>query len=332
MPAVVINGGEYEDMVVEVTGGHLAIGRSLESDLILHDKNVSTHHAQIIIRDNVYWLQDLGSTNGTITKKKRIINHRLTPGDEFAITQYRLSFIESADKFSELRQASFDEVRRSLHSQLISEMNLKQISALQMADKTLRKRADEVLDRLLEQQQHDIPRDYDLAVLKKAVLDSALGLGPLESLLADPAITEIMVNTPDHIYVERKGKVQLAEMTFTGRDEIYTVIERIVGPIGRRIDESSPMVDARLPDGSRVNAVIPPLALDSPTITIRKFPSKKMSIEDLVGFGALSQSMVDFLRVCTISRKNVLISGGTGSGKTTLLLSLIHISEPTRPY
>ncbi|MEI6218941.1 MAG: ATPase, T2SS/T4P/T4SS family [bacterium] len=319
MPAVVINGGEYEDMVVEVTGGHLAIGRSLESDLILHDKNVSTHHAQIIIRDNVYWLQDLGSTNGTITKKKRIINHRLTPGDEFAITQYRLSFIESADKFSELRQASFDEVRRSLHSQLISEMNLKQISALQMADKTLRKRADEVLDRLLEQQQHDIPRDYDLAVLKKAVLDSALGLGPLESLLADPAITEIMVNTPDHIYVERKGKVQLAEMTFTGRDEIYTVIERIVGPIGRRIDESSPMVDARLPDGSRVNAVIPPLALDSPTITIRKFPSRKMSIEDLVGFGALSQSMVDFLRVCTISRKNVLISGGTGSGKTTLL-------------
>ncbi|MEI6808245.1 MAG: ATPase, T2SS/T4P/T4SS family, partial [bacterium] len=319
MPAIVVNGGEYKDLVVEVSGGRIRIGRSLESDLILHDKEVSTNHSQIIFRDKVFWLQDLGSTNGTIVKKKRIINHRLTPGDEFSVSRYTLSFIESADKFAELRQASFEEVRRSLHSQLIAEMNLKQISALQMADKTLRKRADEVIERLLVKHENDIPCDYDLVILKKAVLDSALGLGPLEDLLADPTITEIMVNSPDHIYIEKKGKIQLATMTFTGRDEIFTVIERIVGPIGRRIDESSPMVDARLPDGSRVNAVIPPLALDSPTVTIRKFPGKKMSVDDLVAFGALTQPMVDFLRLCTISRKNMLISGGTGSGKTTLL-------------
>lgn len=319
MPAVVVNGGEYKDHVVEIAGGCLTIGRSLECDVILHDKEVSTRHAQVILRDKAYWLQDLASTNGTIVKKRKIINHRLATGDEFLVTRYHLSFIENADKFAELRQASFEEVRRSLHAQLIAEMNLKQISALQMADKNLRKRADEVLDRLLEQRQHDIPREYDLALLKKAVVDSALGLGPLESLLADPTVTEIMVNAPDHIYIERKGKVQLAEMTFTGRDEIYTVIERIVGPLGRRIDESSPMVDARLPDGSRVNAVIPPLALDSPTVTIRKFPSRKMSADDLVGFGAFTQTMVDFLRLCIVSRKNVLISGGTGSGKTTLL-------------
>jgi len=319
MPAVVVNGGEYSNIVVEVPGGRLAIGRSIECDLILHDKEVSSRHAQVILRDKAFWLQDLGSTNGTIVKKKRIINHRLSPGDEFTITRYQLSFIENADKFAELRRASFEEVRRSLHGQLINEMNLKQISVQQMADKTLRKRAEDVLDRLLEQRKNDIPKDYDRETLKKAVIDSALGFGPLETLLADPSVTEIMVNAPDHIYIEKKGKVQLAELTFTGRDEIYTVIERIVGPIGRRIDESSPMVDARLPDGSRVNAVIPPLALDSPTVTIRKFPSKKMSTDDLLTFGALTQPMVDFLRLCTVSRKNMLISGGTGSGKTTLL-------------
>ncbi len=319
MPAVVVNGGEYKDHVVEVPGGHLTIGRSLEADLVLHDKQVSTRHAQIILREKQYWLQDLTSTNGTLVKKKRIINYKLAPGDEFTIDKYRLTFAESGEAFDELREASVEEVRRSLHSQLIAEMNLKTVSATAMADKTLRKRAADVLDKLLDERKNDIPKDYDRSKLQKAVLDSALGLGPLEELLADSDVTEVMVNAPDHIYIEKGGKVQLAEMTFAGPEEIYTAIERIVGPIGRRIDESSPMVDARLSDGSRVNAVIPPLALDSPTLTIRKFPTRRMLIDDLLEYSTMSKPMADFLKLCIISRKNMLISGGTGSGKTTLL-------------
>ena len=319
MPAVVVNGGEYKDHVAEMTGDRMSIGRALDCDLVLHDKEVSSHHAQIMLRQKVYWLQDLGSTNGTIVGRKKIINHKLATPDAFTIMHYNLSFIESGEAFDQLREAGFDEIRRSLHGQLIAEMNLKQISTKQMVDKSLRKRAADVIDKLIQARRRDLPRNIDFEALKKSVLDSALGLGPLEELLADTSVTEIMVNAPDKIYIEKGGKVQLARDTFASAGDIYTTIERIVGPIGRRIDESSPMVDARLADGSRVNAVIPPLALDSPTLTIRKFSTKRMVVEDLIQFGALSEPMADFLRLCVVSRKNMLISGGTGSGKTTLL-------------
>jgi pilus assembly protein CpaF len=138
-------------------------------------------------------------------------------------------------------------------------------------------------------------------------------------LLADNEVTEIMVNGPAKIYVERNGRLQKSNKSFLGKNEILTSIERIVGPIGRRIDESSPTVDARLQDGSRVHAIIPPLALDSPTITIRKFPKKKIEVTDLIRFQSLSEPMGNFLRVCVLAVKNMVISGGTGSGKTTLL-------------
>lgn len=319
MPAVIVNGAEYKDHVVAVSGGRLTVGRSIDCDLILHDKEASSRHCQIILRDKAHWLQDLGSTNGTIVDGKRIINHRLSDNDAFTVTRYTFKFVENDSAFDELRGASFEEVRRSLHALLIAEMNLKQMSATQMADETLRKRASDVLDKLLADRKRDIPREFDFARLKKCVLDSALGLGPLEDLLADPTVTEIMVNQPDRIYIERAGKIRLAGETFTGKDEIHTVIERIVSPIGRRIDESSPMVDARLADGSRVNAVIPPLALDSPVLTIRKFSQRKMVIDDILKAGAVSRPMADFLRLCVTARRNILISGGTGSGKTTLL-------------
>jgi pilus assembly protein CpaF len=171
----------------------------------------------------------------------------------------------------------------------------------------------------LKERRKDIPAGQNTAELKKSVLDAALGLGPLEDLLIDPSVTEIMVNAPDRIYVEKAGKLQLTQVTFLNRSAIHTAIERIVGPLGRRIDESSPMVDARLADGSRVNVIIPPLALDSPLVTIRKFPEKRMTIEDLMQRGALTEVMAEFLRLCVVSEKNIVISGGTGSGKTTLL-------------
>ncbi|WP_210480633.1 CpaF family protein [Naasia sp. SYSU D00948] len=146
-----------------------------------------------------------------------------------------------------------------------------------------------------------------------------LGLGPLERLLEDPDITEIMVNGPDQIYVERSGRLTVSETTFTSEAQLRRVIERIVGKVGRRIDESSPLVDARLADGSRVNAVIPPLAVNGSALTIRKFSREPLTVSDLVGFGTLDQNMAALLQACVQARLNVIVSGGTGTGKTTLL-------------
>ncbi|HLS51254.1 MAG TPA: CpaF family protein, partial [Burkholderiaceae bacterium] len=155
--------------------------------------------------------------------------------------------------------------------------------------------------------------------LCEEVLNEAVGLGPLEPLLADPHINEIMVNRHDEIFVEQEGQLKRHPSVFSSEQAVLSVIERIVSPLGRRIDESSPMVDARLPDGSRVNAVIPPIALRGASVTIRKFPDKRPSMADLLRGGALNEAMAQFLKACVIDRKNIVISGGTGSGKTTLL-------------
>ncbi|NLX10249.1 MAG: CpaF family protein [Chloroflexi bacterium] len=152
-----------------------------------------------------------------------------------------------------------------------------------------------------------------------AVVAEILGFGPLEPLLADDTITEIMVNGPKNIYIERAGNLSRANVTFEDDDHVLRVLDRIVAPLGRRIDESSPMVDARLPDGSRVNAVIRPIALCGPTITIRKFSKRPFTIEDLIRFGSLTPELGEFMRSCVIAKLNIIVSGGTGSGKTTLL-------------
>ncbi|NLV91261.1 MAG: Flp pilus assembly complex ATPase component TadA [Firmicutes bacterium] len=149
--------------------------------------------------------------------------------------------------------------------------------------------------------------------------DEILGLGPLEALLADDSVTEIMVNGSQQIYIETKGKLQKTPLTFASDMAVSQVIERIVGPLGRRIDESSPMVDARLPDGSRVNAIIPPLALNGPILTIRKFARQAFTVDDLIAMGSLNDAMAQFIQCCVLARKNIIIAGGTGSGKTTLL-------------
>jgi pilus assembly protein CpaF len=151
------------------------------------------------------------------------------------------------------------------------------------------------------------------------IVAEILGFGPLEPLLADESITEIMVNGPKNVYIEQKGRLSRSNVTFENDDHVLRVLDRIVAPLGRRIDESSPTVDARLPDGSRVNAVIRPIALCGPTITIRKFSKKPFTVEDLIRFGSMTAEIAEFLRACVISRLNMVVSGGTGSGKTTLL-------------
>ncbi|MFN8451107.1 MAG: CpaF family protein [Anaerolineae bacterium] len=155
--------------------------------------------------------------------------------------------------------------------------------------------------------------------LFESIVAEILGFGPLEPLLADETITEIMVNGPKNIFIERKGNITRANIAFEDDDHVLRILDRIVAPLGRRVDESSPLVDARLPDGSRVNAVIRPIALTGPTITIRKFFKKPLTTEDLIKFGSITKEIVEFLRACIIGRLNGVVSGGTGSGKTTLL-------------
>lgn len=151
------------------------------------------------------------------------------------------------------------------------------------------------------------------------ILNEFFGFGPIQPLLDDPSVSEVMVNGPNKIYVERKGKLVLSGVKFDDDDHVRRVIDRIILPLGRRVDYDSPLVDARLPDGSRVNAVIPPVAIDGSSITIRKFSTKRLNVQDLINFGSMTSQMAEFLKACVVSRLNIVVSGGTGSGKTTLL-------------
>ena len=157
------------------------------------------------------------------------------------------------------------------------------------------------------------------AELVRDMLYEFFGFGPIQPLLDDPTVNEVMVNGPQHVYIERKGKLQLTLVKFDDDAHVRRIIDRIILPLGRRVDPDSPLVDARLPDVSRVNAVIPPVAIDGPSITIRKFSTKRLTIEDLINFGSITPEIAEFIKACVVSRMNVVVSGGTGSGKTTLL-------------
>ena len=177
------------------------------------------------------------------------------------------------------------------------------------------------LDRIIDSE--DIIQAEDQkATLERSVLDRILGLGPLEPLLEDASITEVMVNDPSNIFVERNGQLELTDIYFRDEAQLRHVINRIVAPIGRRIDESSPLVDARLPDGSRVNAIIPPLAIGGPALTIRKFSREPFTLDRLIELGTINHEIADFLETCVKGRVSLIISGGTGSGKTTTLNAL----------
>jgi pilus assembly protein CpaF len=217
-----------------------------------------------------------------------------------------------------VRQHEF-EWRKIIHTRLLETMDLRRQDMHGMSDQQLRHETEVLVRQIMHEADARIPQELDRALLMTQVINEAIALGPLEELLADDGVSEIMVNRYDEIYVERSGQLQRHSMTFTGDRAVMGVIERIVAPLGRRIDESSPMVDARLKDGSRVNAIIPPLALKGPCLTIRKFARHKLGAEDLVRFNAISPQMASFLETCVVARKNIVVSGGTGSGKTTLL-------------
>ena len=219
---------------------------------------------------------------------------------------------------AELRPA-MQEIKKRAHRELLNRLNLKKLAVAGADSGELNRQAAATIREILSQLTVRLPAALPRELLERELLQEAIGLGPLEYLISRDDLTEIMVNGPDQIYVEKGGVLYRTDTAFADNHQVLAAIERIVAPLGRRIDESSPMVDARLPDGSRVNAIIPPLALTGPTITIRKFSRVPLTAADLIGFGSIAPDMMKFLAVCVAVRKNILISGGTGSGKTTLL-------------
>ena len=182
----------------------------------------------------------------------------------------------------------------------------------------VRREIEDTFTRALDEEGLALTRAERARMLEQ-ITDEIVGLGPLELLLRDETITEVMVNGPRQVYIEKAGKIELTSVGFQNDEHVMRIIDRIISPLGRRVDESSPMVDARLVDGSRVNAIIPPLSLVGPVLTIRKFAASPLTTDDLIRFGTSTPDMFDFLRACVEARLNVFVSGGTGSGKTTML-------------
>jgi pilus assembly protein CpaF len=243
-------------------------------------------------------------------------------GSDFGATRGETT--ASARKFQVRRAAhqadmadQYQALREEIHESIIEEIDPQLLDADQ--DQSLvRAKIEEIALGKLQEQSKPLPRQVEQQILKD-LEDEILGYGPIQSLLDDETIDEVMVNGPNQIYVEQSGKLMITSKAFKDNNHVMRVIEKIVSPLGRRIDESSPYVDARLPDGSRVHAIIPPLALCGPTITIRKFSKDPFTIHDLVNFGTMTEEMAQFLQSCVEARLNIIVSGGTGSGKTTTL-------------
>jgi pilus assembly protein CpaF len=335
------------------------IGRGRDCNVPLAGWRVGKEHARIVASAKGWMLEDLGQFGGTWVNGSRVVTHGpLTFADQIQIGGYLLRVREAgareeareiaqpprkisttgnepatlrvvtADRAAQANERVIDKHeaairarhpwRKRVHDQLLDTIDLRRRDLTRMSDAELRAETEKLVRDILDGLT-DLPPHIDRLALRKEVLDEAVGLGPLEDPLADDSVTEIMVNRADEIFVERKGQLERYPLAFTSDRAILGVIERIVAPLGRRIDESSPLVDARLKDGSRVNAIIPPLALKGPTLTIRKFAKKRLGAEDMVAYGSVDQSMVEFLELCVKERKNLVVSGGTGSGKTTLL-------------
>ena len=319
------------------------VGKGRDNLVQLRGWHISPVHAEITQTSDGLFIEDKSETAGTIVNKKKIKEKQgpLSDDDVIEIGNYHIRI--DASKYAEQEETkrkmqSKDNLntqeirdvkgilrnellmwRNHVHQELLNNMDLRRTDVGNMDEKQLRENVQNMIQEILDNLGDELPEHIDRETLAKDVLNETVGLGPLEEILEDESITEVMVNCFDDIYIERNGKLQPTDVMYSDHDAVMATIERIISPLGRRIDESSPMVDARLKDGSRVNAIIPPLALRGPCITIRKFSKKKLSDQDIVNFGAISHEMMAFLKIAVESKQNVIISGGTGSGKTTLL-------------
>jgi pilus assembly protein CpaF len=225
------------------------------------------------------------------------------------------------------RSEAYTELKARIHEDLIAELDPEQLSGDTSLNSPIRRAVESTAEERLTQLDASLSRQ-DCQRLASEIADEVLGYGPLEPLLRDPSVTEIMVNGPDRIFCERAGGIHLSEYRFRDDSHILNVLDKMLRPLGRRLDESSPMVDARLPDGSRINAIIPPLAVKGPSVTIRKFSRDLLGVDDLVRLGTLTRPTVTLLAACVRARLNILVSGGTGTGKTTMLNVLSDFIPP----
>ncbi len=329
----------------ELTDGTYVIGRGEVCRIRFDSPEVSERHAILTVRDNRATLEDLHSANGTFVNGEAIDGAVALDGGmvvQIAGNMLRVSDDESPVADSEPPAAPIVEkiespdeeqpendplrdLRRSVQEQiqneLLKRMDMKRLTIQGVDREGLEENARDHIHAIVDEviANGRLPKGIDAVRLEEDVFNEAMRLGPLEELLADESVSEIMVNGPERVYVERNGKLQLSDCQFTDDASVLATIERIVAPLGRRIDESQPYVDARLPDGSRVNAIIAPLALSGPTITIRKFAKQAMTAEDFIRFGTWTHNAAEFMRLCVLLRKNVIVAGGTGSGKRPLL-------------
>lgn len=319
------------------------IGKDRDNLIQLRGWAVAPSHAQVEQTTKGIFVHDTSNGAGTLVNGDKLTEKYgpLNPKDEILIGSYviklnaekyvkqdqakgkaksqgEMNTQEIAD-YQTLVQEEINMWRKHIHQELLRGMDLKRTDVAEWTEDELKENVKSMISDIIDDIAEGLPGHLNRKDLARDVLNETIGLGPLEGLIADDSVTEIMVNSFDDIYVEREGRLEKSDIIYSDDDAVMSTIERIISPLGRRIDESSPMVDARLKDGSRVNAIIPPLSLKGPCVTIRKFSKKKLNGEDLVGFGSISQEMVDFLKMAVEQKQNIIISGGTGSGKTTLL-------------
>jgi len=356
---VLIETGNRDVRQVRCLNDECGVGKNENNLIILQGWNIADDHAAFRVRPEGVFIEVLNGRAPVTVNGQRIANQNahgpLRKEDIVSIGAYRLRVLSDApsasapkqapvkqeaansdrlvdtarlgappsEKLSEakpvVRDSAMLEWRLRVHAALVRQMDLRRVDVRGMNDAELRSKTSELIEDILDREFADLPARIDRHRLAKEVLDEAIGLGPLEDLMADDNVTEVMVNRADQIFIERSGRIEESPVVFSSDKAVLAVIERIVAPLGRRIDESSPMVDARLKDGSRVNAVIPPVALRGPSISIRKFAKRKLVGQDLINFGSINAEMLEFLEVAVRERRNIVVTGGTGSGKTTLL-------------
>ncbi|AEM46502.1 type II secretion system protein E [Acidithiobacillus ferrivorans SS3] len=333
------------------SNGVCLLGKAEHVHLRMEGWNVGKEHARIYAEQGRVYIEGLGGFGAVLVNGERMRAYGpVEAHDEIVVAGYRLQILPrfdgedlptpiSAEDDSSIPMSPTTPIKavaetapelvrpvydarwlalvRVIHETVRSQMDLRRVDLGALSLEELRRMVGELVREVVWRM--NPPLEIDRQRLVKEVLDEAVGLGPLEDFLTDATITEIMVNRFDEVFIERQGKLLAAPALFSSEMAVRHIIDRIVAPIGRRIDESSPLVDARLADGSRVNAVIPPLSLKGACITIRKFSKKRLQMEDLMAYGSIEARMAHFIQVCVQQRKNIIISGGTGSGKTTLL-------------
>ena len=332
--------------VQELDEGAYMIGRGEGCRIRIASPEVSERHAILTCRGGRVVLEDLHSANGTFVNGEQIDRAAELDGSKVVKigpmmlrVSEELSGEERAEDETEAAGESpaeddvaageetdpYRDIRRSVQTQiqneLLKRMDMKRLTMQGVEREGLEENAREKIRGIIDEvvANGKLPKGIDPVRLEEDVFNEAMRLGPLEELLDDDDVSEIMVNGPEKVYVERGGRLQLSDCQFADDASVLAVIERIISPLGRRCDESQPYVDARLPDGSRVNAIISPLALSGPTITIRKFAKKALTPQDFIRFGTWTENAAQFMKLAVRLRKNVIVAGGTGSGKTTLL-------------